>query len=291
MRETARSVLGVASLALVVAILPQPAAATHLEAHMYVVTDWSLECGGSARPYWDDMVEFWYDEIDDHGWDHQDRSWDRDPFCDPDTGLANCRDWEYVDDADAAMLGMHGGDSGNHWRGSLRRDGGASVNDCRIDANESGGTDEMYLGDWDLEFLHLSSCNSMDDDNLSNTWRYFRDPFDSPGHGRRLHQADGFHGFMWIGGCCDDQYEDFAADAHTVSIRDAWIDNMYVTGINGYATQCPVAYAVGTTADDCLDRLRNERYNNVYSDPGSINYYCYTYYVGCDPDGEGPFGE
>lgn len=273
--------------------LVRPAVAEHLEAQMYVVTDWIAECPANDIGYWDDMIDFWYDEIEDHGWYHQDRRWvdgtlDRDLFCDPDTGLANCDDSSFADEADAVMFGLHGADSGDHWRGSLRRNGGATVNDCRIDATDSGGG-ELRLGDWDLEFLHLSSCNSMDDDNLTNAWRNFEDPSDSPGNGQRLHQATGFHGLMWIGGCCDDQYEDFADDAFTVSVKDAWMDNMFVTGINGSATQCPVAYAVGTNRDDCFNRIDNERYNNPFSDPSGIGYYCYYYYAGCDPDGESAF--
>jgi hypothetical protein len=94
---------------------------------------------------------------------------------------------------------------------------------------------------------------------------------------------------MWIGGCCDDQYEDFASDAFSVSIKDAWMDNMFVTGINGFATQCPVAYAVGANRTDCFNRIDNERYNNIFSDPGPIGYYCYYYYAGCDPEGETAF--
>ncbi len=283
-------------LALAVALAaPRPASATHLEAQMYAVTDWIGECPANDVGYWDDMVSFWYNEITDHGWYSKDRKWvdgdlDRDPFCDPDTGLTNCNDGAYLDDGDAVMLAMHGSDSGDHWRGSLRKNGGASVSDCRIDgANAAADTDELYAGDVDTEFLHFSSCNSMDDDNLPYTWQMFEDPVDSPGNGRRLHQATGFHGFMWIGGCCDDQYEDFADDAFSVSIKDAWMDNMYVTGINGSATQCPVAYAVGTNRTDCFNRIDTERYNNQFGDPGPIGYYCYYYYDGCDPDGESAF--
>ncbi len=266
----------------------------HLEAQMYVVTDWIAECSADDQSYWDDMVDYWYNEMDDHGWYHKDRrvvngNIDRDLFCDPDTGLSNCRDWENVDEGDAVIIGMHGSDSGNHWRGVLRRNGGPTVNDCRIDAPENWSGGEMRLGDYDLEFVHFSSCNSMDDDNLPHTYHMFGDADDTPENGRRLHQADGFHGIMWIGRCCDDQYEDFADDAHDVSIREAWMDNMYVTGINGSATQCPVAYAVGRDRSDCFNRLDNERYNHVFSDPKDLGYYCYYYYDGCDPDGETAF--
>jgi Family of unknown function (DUF6345) len=275
------------------ALLPPSAVANHLEAQMHVITDWTTECTGTDLSYWDDMVDFWYNEIDDHGWYHRnwrrvDGNFDRDLLCDPDTGLANCNDGAGIDSGDAVMIGLHGADSENHWRGSLRRNGGSSVNDCRIDAPEAG-SGEMFVGDADMEFLHFSSCNSMDDDNITQTWRLFSDPVDSPVNGRRLHQATGFHGLMWIGGCCDDQYEDFAADAFAISIKDAWMSNMFVTGINGTATQCPVAYAVGANRSDCFNRIDNERYNNVFSDPSSTAHYCYYYYDGCDPDGESAF--
>lgn len=273
---------------------PLPSAANHLEAQMYVVTDWISECQQADLGYWDDMVDFWYNEMDNHGWYHRNRrvvdgNMDRDRFCDPDTGLANCNDHRNIDSGDAVMLGLHGGDSGNHWIGALRRNGGASVNDCFIDAPETPGGNEMRVGDIDTEFLHFSSCNSMDDDNLPFAYHMFQDIDDSPNNGRRLHQANGFHGLMWIGGCCDDQYEDFADDAHDVSIREAWMDHMFVTGINGSSTQCPVAYGVGSNRNDCFNRLDNERYNNVFSDPSSIGYYCYYYYNGCTPAGETAF--
>ena len=130
----------------------QTASATHLEAQMYVVTDWIAECPANDVDYWDDMVDFWYNEMDNHGWYHKDRRMvngniDRDLFCDPDTGLTNCRDWQNADEGDAIMLGMHGSDSGAHWRGSLRRNGGASVNDCHIDAPETWSGGEMRMGD------------------------------------------------------------------------------------------------------------------------------------------------
>lgn len=298
MTTCCKQVMGLARVVLPLAfllIIPRSGLATHLEAQMYVVTDWIAECQQNDVPYWDDMVDYWYNEIANHGWYHKDRRFvngelDRDLLCDPDSGLANCNDGDFMDDGDAVMLGLHGGDSGNHWRGALRRNGGASVNDCFIDASDGdGAAEELRAGDVDTEFLHFSSCNSMDDDNLPFTWPLFQDAVDSPNNGRRLHQATGFHGFMWIGGCCDDQYEDFAADAFSVSIKDAWMDNMFVTGINGSATQCPVAYAVGANRNDCFNRIDTERYNNVFSDPGSIGYYCYYYYAGCDPSGETAF--
>lgn len=79
------------------------------------------------------------------------------------------------------------------------------------------------------------------------------------------------------------EYEDFADDAFDISIGLAWMENMH-------RDQCPIAYAVGADSNDCFDRLTHERYNNVYSDPESIGYYCYYYYPGCDPDCESAFG-
>lgn len=270
------------------------ALANHLEARMIGVSTWDAECSANTLTYWDDMVRFWYNEMPLHGWYHQagatvDGNLDSSKLCDPDAkATASCLDYLYADDADAVMIFMHGFDAGDAWGGALRRNTGPGSS-CSVTFPNASYVGDMRMGDIDAEWMHMSSCNSLDKDNLPNSWRVFQDPADSPSNGRRLHGLTGFHGFMWIGGCCDDQYEDFAADAHSVSIRESWMDNMYVTGINGSSTQCPVSYAVGANANDCFNRIDHERYNNVYSDPGTIGYYCYYYYPGCDPEGEGPF--
>jgi hypothetical protein len=293
----------VAILVIAVMSCALPAEAERREAQVYAITTWdSGDCSGSTRSLWDDMGDAWYDEITYIGfelfgwcwWGHCDEAYSRDRrmvngnignrlFTDPD--MMSCGDDSlYVDDADAAMICMHGGDDSGYWRGSLRVDDGCD--DCKINAR-----DELRVGDWDLEFLHLSSCHSMDDNMVANAWRVFYDPYDSPGNGRRLHQLDGFHGCMWIGSSFISDYEDFAEDAFDMSIRDAWIDNMYRTGINAENyVQCPIAYAVGEDCSDCLDRLHHERYDNVYGDPGDIGCYCYTYYVNCDPACEDAWG-
>lgn len=263
-----------------------------LEAGMYGTTDWTTTCNANDLSFWDNMVDEWYNEIDNHGWYTHDRRWvdgsiSNRPMCDPDKG-SGCQDGTYMDEQDAAMIFGHGADLGDHW-GMVVRNQGAG-NSCWIEQPGAGDiANAMYAGDYDLEFLAISSCFSMDDDNMPFTWHTFRDPVDTPVNGRRLHQLDGFHGIMWIGGCCDDQYGDFAEDAHWMSMKSAWMSNMYVTGINGSATQCPVAYAVGANRTDCLLRLSFERYNLVFSDPSAIGYYCYSYYPGCDPSGEDPF--
>lgn len=292
-RSPARFRIGMAAAVLAsVTALSGVARANHLEARMIGVSTWDAECPANTLTYWDDMVRFWYDEMPSWGWYHKagatvDGNLNATKFCDPDFN-GSCQDYNYIDDADAVMIFMHGFDAGDVWGGALRRNNGVG-SDCNITFPQGAGADVIHAGDVDLEWMHMSSCNSLDKDNLPNSWRAFEDPVDSPSNHNRLHGLTGFHGFMWIGGCCDDQYEDFAADAHWVSVKDAWMDNMYVTGINGSSTQCPVSYAVGTNASDCFNRIDHERYNNVFSDPGTIGYYCYYYYPGCDPEGEGPF--
>jgi len=282
---------------LLLSLLLPCANANHLEARIIGVSTWDAECSANTLTYWEDMVRMWYDEMPRHGWYHQAGSTvndnlDSSKLCDPDIptpgAATGCLDYKYVDHADAAMIFMHGFDAGEVWGGVLRRNTGPGAS-CRVTFPDHSYNGDMRMGDVDLEFLHMSSSDSLDKDNLAYTWRVFQDPADSPSNGRRLHQLTGFHGFMWIGGCCDDQYEDFSSDAHTVPIRDAWMDNMYVTGINGNKNQCPVAYAVGTDLADCFARIDHERYNNAYSDPSSIGYYCYYYYAGCDPEGKGSF--
>lgn len=128
----------------------------------------------------------------------------------------------------------------------------------------------------------------MDDDNLSNTWRMFVDPVDSPINGRRLHQANGFHGVMYIYSDWPQFYEDFADDAFDVSIKDSWMDNHPLSSKGG-TDQCPISYAIGQSVNDCFNRIDNERYDNVFSDPAGASVYCYYYYRNCDPAGDGPF--
>ncbi|HKV12630.1 MAG TPA: DUF6345 domain-containing protein [Thermoanaerobaculia bacterium] len=289
-------------LALVLAALAAPAWAAG-EAKMYVITDWELGnlmvpgfCSGKSIPDWDDMVDGWYNSIDDLGIFVKDGrqvngTFTRSLLCDPDA-IAGCTDNTRLDDADVAMIGLHGGDSGKHWRGSLRQDGTPSASaDCRIDAAEASGG-EMFVGDTDLEYLHLSSCHSMDDDNLSNTRYWFQDPVDSPGNGQRLHMATGFHGIMWISSGRDDDYEDFGWGGHML-LGSIWMDEMYDSGVNGEYEQCPVAYSVGPSLDNCVHRLTTEGYMNLdptlQADPTSINYWCVQYYDGCDPKNESPF--
>lgn len=266
------------------------------EAKVYAVTTWDGGCNGATRLPWDNMADAWYDEITNDGfsifgwclWGHCDEAYSRDGrrvngnminslFADA-SRVAWGNDTSHLDEADAALIALHGTDSNNRWQGSMR-------------VNEAGGgdcnlrTDEMEIGDSDLEFLHLSSCHSMDD-NMWSTWE---------GSMARMHQVDGFHGFMWIGNSLINDYENFASDAFDGSISGSWLDNMYYDnefGPGNVDDQCPVAYAVGANVSDVINRLLTERYNHVYSDPpdsgenGNNTIWAATFIAGCDPQNE-----
>lgn len=295
MTRTLRRVAALLGLSAFVA-LPS---ATALEVKVFAIGDFvptaSGGCGGSDISHWPDMVDEWYDEMDSQGQtkdgQYTNGTMTIQRFCDPDQ-IVGCLDATYLDDADAAMLAWHGSDGGDHWGGTMRS---SWSNNCTLDA---GGTaDDMHAGDVDLEFIHLSSCYSADDDNLSGIREAMTDPAD----GGHAHQWDGFHGVMWIGTGFDNDYEDFADDAHSISMADSWVSNHHRNNSvdceaydpwNWFGTcqdQCPVAYSVGTTESGALSNLNNERYNNVFSDPTDDDWYAYMYIAGCNSVGEDTF--
>jgi hypothetical protein len=254
-----------------------PAAANHLEAKMYAMTKWDGGCSGSQRDWWDDMAYGWYDEIADSSWyNHAGKAvngniqnlWFSDSSL-----VSGATDSAHIDGADAAIIAWHGGDSSGVWQGSMRVPGGGS-NSCK------SRSDEMLLGNSDLEFAVLSSCHSMDD----NMWSSWRKSFGG------MHQADGFHGLMWISSGRVDDYEDFADDGFDEAMSYAWMDDLYDSDVkDGYA-QCPVAYSVGSSSSDVLNRLTTERYDFIFSDPSSNNYWAAMYIKGCLPKGETTIG-
>ena len=291
MRILTRSLGGIASLGLlttIVSLTPKTAEA-QLEARMYAITVWDAGCPGGTRDTWDDMVDAWYDEITDEGFSifgwcisgHCEDAYSRDERS-VNGSIANSwfadasvvswgNDTPRLDDGDAVMIGTHGADSASVWSGTMRVDE-TGPGDCTL------RQDEMEIGDSDLEFLHLSSCNSMDANQWSSWWRAFN----------RAHQVDGFHGFMWIGSGLISNYRNFASDAFDGAISNAWLDNHYVPDVSGTDDQCPVAYAVGANEADATNRLFNERYDNAFSDPTTIGWWHVTYIIGCDPANEGP---
>jgi len=257
------------------------------EAKMYAVTTWNAGCSGGTRDSWDDMADGWYDAITDSGfsflgwcmWGHCSDYFSRDgrqsngsvvnsKFADASV-VTWGNDTPRLDDADAALVAWHGAESGNVYQGSMRVDESGN-GDCTL------RRDEMQVGDSDLEFLHLSSCQSMDDNQWSDWWRAFGG----------AHQVNGFHGLMWISSSFVGDYEDFADDAFDNTIADAWLDNLYRADISGSDDQCPVSYAVGANAADTWSRIGTERYNRVLSDPTRIGYWGVIFISGCDPASE-----
>lgn len=293
-----RRIAGALALLLAFAL---PGTSDALEAQVYAIGDFvpsgSGGCGGNDISHWPVMVDEWYDEMGSKGHikDGQftNGSMTLRRFCDPDA-IAQCRDYQFVDEADAAMIATHGWDNVDHWAGVMRWPWSGH---CALD----GVPSEMRVGDVDLEFIHLSSCNSADDDNLNGIRFAMVDPADSPVNGRRAHQWDGFHGIMWIGGSLDNDYEDFADDAHSTSMANSWVTNHWHNNsfdcewfdpFNWFGTcqdQCPIAYSISSTSNGALTRLNWERYNYIYGDPPGNNWYAYMYMAGCNPVGETTF--
>jgi hypothetical protein len=268
--------------------------ANNRECKLYAITRWDAGCDGDRRDDWDNMVLAWYNEVrdddplpDGHGAAAYNSSSmnvdgfivDSD-FVDPDR-KAWGDDANAADQADVFMVALHGGnDSDDHrWHGLVK-------------FNEPGDGScyayqgDIALGDDDLEFLHLSSCYSMDREDWWNEWN---SSFDG------LHQIDGFHGIMWINPDWTRRYRHFAEDSFWMGIGDSWLDHLYYTHwLLGNRDQCPVARVVGTNEDDSRSRLDNERYAHVLADPpgwGQNRHHRARYIRGCNPRGRGALPE
>jgi len=256
-----------------------------------VVTKWNSSCSGNNVSAWDNMVRGWYNDITNSWptpWGHSGRAWWKDGFykngniVDSDFVDPSLAGWgrDYLDDTgidepDALMVALHGGvSSGNgRWYGLVR-------------VNESGtGNCYAWQGhmelDYDLEFLHLSSCNSM---NRPVWW----------GNGwsstfKRVRQIDGFHGWMWISTSFTGRYADFSDDAFDAGgMAMAWMDNMYINNVSGSEDQCPCARGVGANSADLWNRMGHEQYDwQADSDP-TPNVHGVIYIRNCDPAGESP---
>jgi len=276
---------GTACAALLAALGAGPIAGTAhaLEAQVYAITSWDYSCSGSTRNSWDNYADNWYDDItntDPTPSGHDSRAFSRDRrtvngsiadswFVDSGT-YAWGNDTTYLDEGDAAIVCLHGGESSGRWYGKVR------INEAGT-GNCKAWQGHMELGDRDLEFLHLSSCNSMDDNQWSDDWH---ESFDG------LHLVTGFHGYMYISAFYVHDYEHFSDDAFNVSIADSWIDNLYRRNANLIDDQCPVSYGVGPSESSLWTRMDYEQYDNVYSDP-SVSWWGCVYISGCDPQNEG----
>jgi hypothetical protein len=292
-----------------------PPAENEREAMVRVLTNWNMGCSGASRGPWKDMAQAWYGEITNglaapaghggakwyaDGFYHQ--TWltiesgllknnyvvDSD-FTDPDI-VAWGRDYQHdkSDEVDAFLIATHGkGGGGNSsWTASMLVDEPGS-GDC------GAYQGSMAFGDQDLEFLHLSSCASMDQEDWHPDW-------DSTFQG--LHQADGFHGTMWIysGADWSNRYRDFADDSFSMPIALAWLDNHYRYMCAVIAQdpiilerqdQCPVARGVGFGQADAVNRMMTEQYDNILSDPDDPTWQHVFYLESCDPKGQPPIND
>jgi hypothetical protein len=272
------------------ALCVPPADGWAAEAAGRVVTVWNAGCSGGTRNWWDNMVRDWYDAITNNEpiFGHGPQAYTREglqvnggivdsDFVDASiVAFGNDAAPGRPDDVDAFMVGLHGIDYSvnGRWLGRVRVDEAGSGNCNAYQAH-------IELGDGDLEFLHLSSCFSMDKEDWWSEWNA---SFDG------LHQIDGFHGLMWIGSSLVDDYGDFADDAFWTGISSAWLDNMYRPNVNSNFDQCPVARNVGSSSADSVTRMSFERYNFIFPDPpgpGQNRNHRARYIKGCDPKSKG----
>ena len=256
-----------------------------------VISKWDGDCSGSERGNWDNMVYAWYNDLTNpffSPWGHGGHAWWRDGFyantniVDSDFTDVSIVSWgrdswgDRIDEGDAAMIGMHGGNGSNgQWYGKVYNDEAGSGN-CKT------WQGHMEFGDYDLEFLHLSSCFSMDLEDWHPDWS---------ASFRGIHQINGFHGIMFIRGEYIDDYAEFSDDGYDCPIALAWLDNLFKNDPSGYQ-QCPVSRGVGIGANgyaNCFNRMYSERYNNVWStDPVNPTYHGVIWIGGCWPKSELP---
>jgi hypothetical protein len=236
-----------------------------------VITEWDSSCTGNTRGSWDNMCDSWYDEICNDSSEpsgHGSRAWWKDSF----VNKGSIRDPQFVD-YDRQTWGIDMRD-GNHtsgrWYGKVYIN--ASSADCKAEQND------IRLGDFDLEFLHLSSCHSMCEDN----WDEWEDSFDG------LHQINGFHGLMYIWAGVVGRYGDFAEDAYDLNIAEAWVDNHHSLGVLVlWPDHCPVSMVAGhSTASSAETRLSNTEYDWTFEDPTPVLTFTYDWVGGCSPSEE-----
>lgn len=267
---------------------------SHKEAVVHVVNNWNGgDCTAEQR-CWSNMTNEWYVEITKSQAapaGHGSQAWFADgnyvdsfslsrdsTFTDASLSTQGTDNWnDRIDDVDVAMVGMHGynANSDGTWYGKVRidepGDGSCNAWQPEMELGESGG---------DLEFLHLSSCLSMDQQDWHPNWS-------STFAG--IHQIHGFHGLMFI--FCDgypDRYRDFADDSFYVPVALAWLDNMYDQRDGVDNDQCPVSRAAGFGQANTLTRMFTERYNNVLSDPVNPTWHHVLYVAPCNPIANDP---
>jgi len=299
----------------ILAGLVSPPPELEKEAMVRAVTVWDQNCTGSTRSSWDDMAAAWYNELTNGApapAGHGGACWNKTAFYSNSFNVftGNLLQTQYIvdsdftdkdlvswgkdhthyrlDDVDAAMVALHGSPLNGGWAGSMKRNELGTGN-CKAEQAH------MAFGELDLEFLHLSSCTSMQSTQWHPAWS-------SSFQG--VHQIDGFHGLMYIYNDTPwwDRYRDFAKDSFSTPIALAWLDNMYRYTCAIIAQdpivlerqdQCPVARGVGVSPGaeaNFWDRATTERYDNVLADPVNPSWQGALTLLGCDPQGGDPIG-
>ena len=259
-------------------------------ASLKAINYWNSSCSGGNRPDWGYMTDGWFDDIANPlptPWGHGSRAWWKDSYridgynVDSHYTDTSLVPWgrDYVDDtgideADAMMIAMHGSLSNSRWTGTTRVDESGSGNCLTWQGH-------MEF-DYDLEFLHLSSCYSMD----QASWGLWGSSF------KGIRQVDGFHGLMWIWDKYRGRYKDFSDDAFNYAIANSWLDNLYVHDVknDNNSDQCPCARGVGATEADLWNRMATEQYDWVADSDPTPNYHGVIYLIGCNPKGSGTLG-
>jgi hypothetical protein len=314
-KHTECALMGLAVVALAWPLSAGVPSVPEREAVVRVVSQWDLSCEASNRSSWDNMVRAWYDEITNPlplPWGHAPFNWLADGFyhniwfefygqipvlryiVDSDfTDTAQVAwgkdNWnDRPDDVDACMVAFHGtnANTDGRWCGEVIVDEPGGGNCWTYQGH-------MEFGDVDLEFLHLSSCTSMSSDDWHPKWS---------SSFKGVHQIDGFHGIMYIYSDWPPKYRAFARDAFYMPIALAWLDNLYVYRCIIKSQdpitvqrkdQCPVARGVGVGANgqaDCWNRMYNESYINVLSDPNNPTWHGVIYINKCEAVNATPLG-
>lgn len=264
---------------------------TARDALSFVVTEWNGTCGGTTQEAWEGLVNSWYLEITNQANHGSDAYGEGDQWLNGGIGNSQFADksvvgsWgddeNYLEKGAAAMVAWHGEidlDTPEVYVGRMRE---SDVAKCASDQLSDQLKDdcclrseEMSLGNHGLEFLHLSSCRSMD----SAQWSAWSGAYNG------AHQIDGFHGLVYLEPVQASDYKNFASDAFYMPIADAWIDAMYRqqwSGTTDPSDQCPVAHTVGMDAAAALTRITSERYDTALDPPDSADYWQVVYPAPC----------
>lgn len=156
-------------------------------------------------------------------------------------------DANWTDNVDFVHFSSHGGTgTDNVFRGSL----GSNIDACNWRSDQA-----RYGDNWNLEYLCIDACNSLE--LTRNVIAVWQNTF------QRLHQIFAFTDLVsdswWTGG----RGYAFARRAgNNEVLSDAWLDECY----SFWLDDNPVAMAAGRNAADAINRLFNERVFSGFDD-------------------------